>query len=659
MRAINTARLYASGHDLLKKQTAQLYTKLKDAIADKDFLFLGCAKDTLFLEGVFYQAKDTHLQKFLQFFHSLGISHVLLDREITTDDLESFMGLLAGAQQGQGDEVSKALSRERIKRASIGLLDYSVFSTVQTVATQLAQTSEDQTIWRQLIIQPAAAGTFNLSPEKARGLARISEDVEELKKLVQQMDTDMAEKQEGVSIAQRGMVLGNFIQNLGDAMAGVAAGEKSPFAQQVVAVLDSLEPQLKTQILGAIPLDAVREEGSGVIHDILQATPDSQFVSLLVEALKEAGANSRCFHNLFDRAMAKYKEPGLLLTIIRQETGRATQEGAAGDANHWQHLEQLLVQQQENDELNRQYHNQIQALATSIQIEAPTVEEDELSRLMETLTPQSVRPAKAQLIVDLIRHPHTTRAEAFLPPLIENFGENLGYFLAEKQFLSVGNQLRQVFLVLGDHPQEALVRKSMNSLLSAQQVRELLENLLKKCRTYDPKDTSAINAICQLYPEKSGVFLLDVLGKLEKDDSPRARWLLTTLASLGSRINRMLGQRLDGATDSALPLLLVLVAGTRDAHLATAVEQLLDHETHEIRLKVISTIGKLRAERSVRRLAEILTQKSWLKTKKIESLQMAAARALAEISTDEARAALKEVAGRGSGDLKTLCQKLL
>ena len=49
MRAINTARLYASGHDLLKKQTAQLYTKLKDAIADKDLLYLGFAKDTLFL----------------------------------------------------------------------------------------------------------------------------------------------------------------------------------------------------------------------------------------------------------------------------------------------------------------------------------------------------------------------------------------------------------------------------------------------------------------------------------------------------------------------------------------------------------------------------------------------------------------------------------
>ena len=109
MRALNTARLYASGHDLFKKHTQQLYAKLREAVADRDSLFLGCARDTFFLEGTFYQATDVNLRKFLKFFLSLGISDMLFEKEITTEELESFIGLLAAAQQGQGEEVSSAL----------------------------------------------------------------------------------------------------------------------------------------------------------------------------------------------------------------------------------------------------------------------------------------------------------------------------------------------------------------------------------------------------------------------------------------------------------------------------------------------------------------------------------------------------------------------
>ena len=147
MRALNTARLYATDHELFKKNIDEVYTSLRSALADGSSLFLGCAKDTLFLEGTFYQAEDTHFQKFLEFFHALRISHLLFDKGITPQELESFLGLLAGAQQGQGDDISEALSRENIQQVKLGFLDYSVFSTIQMTAAQLAQSSDEEAIW--------------------------------------------------------------------------------------------------------------------------------------------------------------------------------------------------------------------------------------------------------------------------------------------------------------------------------------------------------------------------------------------------------------------------------------------------------------------------------------------------------------------------------
>jgi hypothetical protein len=52
-------------------------------MGDRDLLFLGCARDEVFLEGSFYPAKEPHTQKFLKFFHFLRISHVLFEKEIT------------------------------------------------------------------------------------------------------------------------------------------------------------------------------------------------------------------------------------------------------------------------------------------------------------------------------------------------------------------------------------------------------------------------------------------------------------------------------------------------------------------------------------------------------------------------------------------------
>ncbi|MBW1771350.1 MAG: hypothetical protein JRJ82_00475 [Deltaproteobacteria bacterium] len=454
MRSLNNARLYASGHELVKKNIHDLYEKFEIVIGDRNFLFIGCAKDNLFLEGDFYTARDAHLKTFLTFFHSMRISNLFLDKEMTPEEVEAFVGLLAGAKQGQGEEVSEAFPQENIKRIKLGLLDYSIFSTVQSVASELAHSTEDESIWRQLIVQPAAAGTFNLDPEGLKELNRLAQDVDELKKLLVKLDTDMKSGSQAATTAQRGVLLGNFVQNLGKTLEGLDAEERRQFSIRVGAVLESLEPQLKTQILGSAVPPETDEEETGVIHEIIQAMPDNQLVNLLADALMEAGAKSACFDNLLNRAIAKYKDPGLLLTLIRSEMNRATQERRPDHLNHWQQLEQLLLQQQEAEELNRQYRKEIDALAASIQMEKPLVEEDEIDRLSKSLEPEPLRAAKVRLIVDLIRNPHPTKASLFVPPLLENLGEGMQQFLELENYVAVASLLRAASLSLSNLPRD-------------------------------------------------------------------------------------------------------------------------------------------------------------------------------------------------------------
>jgi hypothetical protein len=620
---------------------------------------LGCAKDAVFFEGDFYQSEDPRLKKFYDLAHSLRISHLLIDKKITSEDLGSFIGLLAGAQQGKGEEVSSALIGEGIKHVKLGLLDYTIFSTVRMVATQLAHSSEDESIWRQLIIGPVAAGTFDLDPERTKKLVSLTENIDELKNLLIEMDKDMSSKTNNLSITQRSGLLGNFLKNLGDTLAGIDPEKRGLFARQVGDVLDSLGPQLKIQILGSVAPEIDGQEEQGVIHEIIEAMPDGQFVNLLTDALKEAGSNSVCFNNLFNRALKKYPDPNLLLTLIRQEMQQISQNKKADHLEQWERLELLMMQQQQMVELNEQYKSDIEALSTSTQMQKPMVEEDELARLIETLAPESLMIPKAKLIINLISRAHLPWSEALVPHFLKNLGDILNNFFKQENFPAVAALLRAIFLSLGDFPQEALVRKTMGSLVSMEEIQALLGYLLKACSTYDPKETAHMDAVSQLYPEKAGTFFIDTFIDLDEEDSPKTRWLTETLVGMGPRLSRILAPKIEADSDHALTKLLELAAISTDQHLAPVVEPLLEHKHNEIRLMAINTLGSLHAEGSVPQLAQILKQKSRIKSKKIKSLQLAAARALAEIGTDGARTVLKEIAEQGSGDLQAMCRELV
>ena len=659
MRTIKAGRLYSSSHELFKQNVEKLHGQIPGAMEDRDFLFLGIAKDALFLEGSFYQGKDALFRSFVDFFHSLGISHLLLRKNLLLYELESFVELLAGAKSGQGDEILAALPRENIKRISLGILDYSVFSGVHAVAMQLFPSGDDPSIWRLLIVQPAGLGNFNLDLEKVKIIARLSEDVEELKRTLHHFDHEMKQQVQGISLAQRAILLGNFLQNLNSILAAMGGQKTQEFSKQVDSALNSLDPNLKTQILGSLPPDPDGDEAS-LFQDILSAMPDQQLVYLLLDALQQSGPNSACFSHLFKRAIIRYKGSKVLSELIRTEMNRATQEKRPGSLNQWQHLEQLVVRHQETEEFNAHYQEAIENLATSLKIQQPLIEQQEMARLGRTLDSEFLNLSKARLILDLLMHPHSSKqADLFLLPLLTSMGDTIQVLLSQQRPRLAGNLLRQIFLSLDRFPKENLAREIIYSWLRTEEVHSVLRSLLEKCRTYGSQETSAITAVCQLYPEKAGGYLIELFLSLDDLNSAQYRWTLTTLASMAPHLKKSLYQQFQKAPDASLPKLIELVDLIMDEQMTPALEELLDHKDYTIRSMAVRTLGRLKSEKSVDRLRGVLLERSWIMGKKMKSLQMDAARALAEIGTEEAKDILSQAARERSGDLQTLCRELL
>jgi hypothetical protein len=657
MRAVKAGRLYSTGHTLFKQSVKHVQDQLQEARGDRDLLFMGFARDSLLLSDEFFPAVDTLSRDFLDLFHSLGISHLVIHKEATDQELESFVETLSGAKAGQGQEVLAALQRENIKRIDLGLLDYSVFTGLESAVNHFIQGNEEAAIWRQLIFLPAMAGAFHLDADQIKEILRLSEEPETLRQLLAEFDRNLKSQVQNLSSAQRGKIIGNFLQNISKAVARIDAGKRGLFNNHVAHILTTIRPDMRISILGAVLPECVEGEDGGVVRDLIEKMPEQELIHLLTDALSQGGAQSPAFNNLLGMALARFKSAGPLLNLVRSEMKSATQEHRPDGLNLWQHLEQLLIHHQESEDFNAQYRKAIEDLASSIRIQKAMVEEEEIARLVRTLAPDSLKLFKARLIVDLLLEPEKNASTRLA--LIHTMGETIRHFLSEGRPRLTGNLLRQVFLSVGRFSQKDSLTEEINTWLSVEDVHNLLKHLLEKCRTYEPREMSAIGSICQLYPEKAGSFLID--RYLELGDRERALedWISTTLASLAPRPTRLIESRMTGSPDAALPRLIGLADLLVDQRIAPTLERLLDHKDYGIRSQTVRTLGRLKSAGSVEPLAQVVLGRSWFAGKKTKALKMEALKALAAIQTEDAKTVLEQIASTGSGDLRKASQELL
>lgn len=657
IQAVKAGRLYSSGHTLFRQSVQRLEDKLKSAREDRDIFFVGFTRDSLMLSDQFHTVTDVRGKDFLNFFHSLGISHLLIHKEATTQELECVVEILSGAKPGQGQEAVTALHREHIRRIDLGLLDYSVFSGLESAVSGFLHEREEAAIWRQLILRPALAGAFQLDPEQVKTVFRVCDDPAKLKQLLSELDGNLKQNVESLSPAQRGQIIGNFLQNISKTVARIDAGKRILFKENTALLLRTVRPEMRVHILGAAPPEFIEGDDGGVIRDLIEDMPEEELVHLLIEALRLGGAQTVAFSNLFKTSLARFRSAGPLLNVVRIEMHRATQERRPGSLNLWQLLEQLLVHHQESEDFEAQYRKAIEELATSLKIQKRMVEEEEVERLVRTTTEDSLKRFKAKLIIDLLQAPRG--GDALTLPLLQSMGETVKHFFEEGKHRLTGNVLRQVFLAVGQLPQKDGLVEEIRRWFSTEDVRTLLKTLIEKCRTFEPREMSPISSTCQLFPDKAGAFLLDLYLEVGDRQGPMADWLITTLASLAPHLARALGSRLSAGNDSDLPRLIELADFFSDQHLAPALEALLDHKDFGIKSQALKTLARLKAPRSTEALARVATEKSWFLGKKTKTLKLQALQALAEMQTPEARAILEQIASTGSGELQKLSRELL
>jgi len=656
MRAVNTGRLYAQGHELFAKHLQQLNAKTQKAMTDRFSLFIGLARDSIFFEGSFHRIDEPNIRKFLAFFHFLGISYLLVGKRITEKELESFISILAGAKRGQGSDVVAALDRENVRNVRVGLLDYSIFASVQAIASRLTRDMEDEALWRQLILQPAGAGPFSLSEEQTQRLISVCEDKEGLKEMLLQLDKGLS----GVSVDHRGILIGNFIHNVGNVLSRVGTEKRKSFTLRIAEALNALGPRLRVQVLGSSdPNDFLGRE-SDIVSEILDRLSEDQLLGLLREAIRETGIRSTPFNNLFKSAISRYRDPSLLLDSVRKRIELAAQEKAVKELANWQDLEQLLVRHQEMAEFHARYREQIEGLAASISIQGFSVEGQETGRILGSISPESLRKSKAWLIVELIGQDKERQSEVLLRALLDRFGELLAQFVNAEGYGMAGDLIRGMHLALGDCFDRQVIRDRMRSLLKDEDVKSLFMGLLSQCKTYGSRETASLDVLCRMFPSRAVALLIDVFVGIEDGQDERIRWLKKSMASLGPYLGEPLARRFERADDHNEILRLLEIAPLCEAlGIVPTIVKFLGHQRYDIRLKAIKAAGSLKAEGAVPVLSEIVSQRPWLRTKKKRALQAAAVKALAEIGSERSKEVLRRVIEEGPGDLRSLCEDLV
>jgi hypothetical protein len=108
--------LYPPSHPLVKIPVEKCIAELEPLFVDRSDLTLAVADDTLVLEGVPIFHLTSSLELFLARLGHIGISALIFDRGLTTEDLEGFMLFLHETKEhGLGTEAIK----ERLSSAGV------------------------------------------------------------------------------------------------------------------------------------------------------------------------------------------------------------------------------------------------------------------------------------------------------------------------------------------------------------------------------------------------------------------------------------------------------------------------------------------------------------------------------------------------------------
>lgn len=164
------------------------------------------------------------------------------------------------------------------------------------------------------------------------------------------------------------------------------------------------------------------------------------------------------------------------------------------------------------------------------------------------------------------------------------------------------------------------------------------------------RDSSAGPGLLALLRREHPLLRREALRTLIGLDAPEVRRALSAfLLDPDEEIARLVAEHLGARDDGAAAVALLphldcgLFAGVRAEEMKRA----------------ILALGRMRATRAVRPLAELLRRRTWVSRRTQEEVQAAAAQALWRIGGDEARGALERSAAQAPAAVAGLCHRLL
>lgn len=152
--ARRTAGAYPIGHPLIEKAFQKIVKTCRDLLLQRNQIVLGIARETIMLDGVNLDVTNVVYRELAKALFERGIGALVLNREVTADDLRAFSAILALKreeilEQGGIENVWNACGPRNI---SIKAIRYDLFST-----TEMGEFNDNphpaqmQALWEQFV----------------------------------------------------------------------------------------------------------------------------------------------------------------------------------------------------------------------------------------------------------------------------------------------------------------------------------------------------------------------------------------------------------------------------------------------------------------------------------------------------------------------------
>ena len=708
MAATRTWALYPPNHPAVRTALDRLARSIDDACQGAPLAF-GVTPDALLVHGESQAKADASTAEAASWLNSRDILELTFRPGTPAAALESFLSLLADDAASLRERGGPAAVWQSAGHQTIGIEQIDFDRVLEDRDGEGAARRKDD-VWRA-IVRGVIERRKALDEATQARLIQIGEDVLAIGDLARDvMAPACTPDGSPLRTSQAAAVLAAY-RHLVSAVDAIAPERRAELLRNLASATAELDPQVVMQVLGSPDAAAAADGGADLRTAVAEAMDDAQVAHLLATALALDGQATDRLASVFGTIAPDDERRRRVLTMTRGMLGQSPIAQAAHFEMLWRSAEELLLTYNERPFVSDQYRSGLDQVGSRAEAMAADVPPD-LAALIETLDQENVRRLSVTLLIDLLdmerdgsRAPRLARDAASLGedlllagdyPAARTIARALAAHAADPRSVAAEGArvaldamvdtvaFREAVDGLGELDDEsAAVLADLCAAIGPASIDALLKPLALEADTTAGRRAAAIvlgfggRAVTRLAPlaadgrwhaQRSAARLLGRIGAAEGVAllqpllrSGDARVLGAAVGALSSiddpAAGRSIHTALRASTGGARQAVVEALVAERDPRVVPLLARILDESDplgadHEVVLETLGAVGALGGDGAIPAVDRVMRRKKWFARAKLRAVKSASVRALAQIGTPAADAAIAGAATTGDRLLK-------